>query len=438
MKIESGSPAGVGLPVLLGEAGSMAVQGNRDAAGGIAGLEKGSLRHILNNTIDTIEENKTQIFDIYETARMEVESNKKLLESVKRQTQETIDRVDDLARREKLEKQHLVQVSSNFADYSEADIRASYESVTNVQVELAVERDKEKRLREQRDKLELRMRHLHGMLKQAEHLTMAIGSVLSYLSSQIGGVVWQIEAAQKEKFAGARIIKAQEDERYRISRELHDGVAQDLANLIFQTSICEKLVDRDPEEAKRNIQGLRQGIRECIAGVRQVIFDMRPMALDDQGLAPAIHQLCGNLADRGLVAVDYDWDGEEYALPKHVEIAAFRIVQEALNNVAHHSGVRKAKVRVHFTPAAINICVEDRGKGFDPEALAEERTAMGQDEESMEGDEPQGHFGIMSMKERAKLIGAEIGVSSAPGQGTKIHLRIPNRMAALDKGMGKS
>ncbi len=393
-----------------------------------------SLRHILNNTIHTIEENKSQIFDIYETTREEVDTSRRNLEMVKRQVQETIDHVDALADQEKREKMHLAQVSSNFSMYSEEDIKASYESVANIQVALALERDKEKHLRELRDKLELRLRHLNGILKRAEHLTMAVGSVLSYLSSQIGGVVWQIEAAQKEKFVGARIIKAQEDERYRISRELHDGVAQDLANLIFQTSICEKLVDRDPEEAKYNIQSLRQGIRECISGVRQIIFDMRPMALDDQGLAPAIHQLCGNMADRGLVASDYDLDGEEYALPKHVEIAAFRIVQEALNNVAHHSGVRKAKVRVKFTPSAIHISVEDKGKGFDPNVTLEEKNMMERGMEE-EGDQT-GHFGVMSMKERAKLIGAELQVVSAIGKGTKVLLRIPNRMAGQGTNVG--
>ena len=401
----------------------------RKASQGAEVYNEGSLKHILNNTIHTIEENKSQLFDIYEAARTEVESTRELLKTVKAQVIQTIERVDDLVRQEQEQKQHLVQVSSNFAEYSEADIRASYEAVTNVQVALALERDKEKRLREQRDKLEQRTKHLRGMLKQAENLTLAVGSVLSYLSSQIGGVVWQIEAVQKEKFVGARIIKAQEDERHRISRELHDGPAQDLANLIFQTAICEKLVDRDPEEAKRNIQELRRGIRECISGVRQVIFDMRPMALDDQGLAPAIHQLCGNMADRGLVAADYDWEGEEYALPKHVEIAVFRIVQEALNNVAHHSGVKAAKVRVHFTPAAVNILVEDRGRGFDPNALAEEKPS------EEEGDEEQqGHFGILSMRERAKLVGAEIRILSAPGKGTKIHLRIPSRLGSPGKG----
>ena len=207
------------------------------------GLKEGSLKKILTDTINTIEDNKTQIFDIYETARNEVENSKKLLAELKEKAVETIQRVDDLALREQQEKQKLVLVSSNFQNYSEEKIRASYESVKNVQVALGVEREKEQALRSQRDKLELRLRHLQIMLVQAEHLALAIGSVLSYLSSQVSGVVWKIEAVQKDKFVGARIIKAQEEERYRVSREIHDGPAQDLANLIFQSSIAEKLVD---------------------------------------------------------------------------------------------------------------------------------------------------------------------------------------------------
>lgn len=224
-------------------------------------LSAKSLDRILKNTVDTIETNKSQIFDIYEAARTEVEASRKMLEDIKLLTGKTIDTVDMLEKVEQQEKQKLVQVSSNFADYSEARIKASYEAVKNVQVELGIAREKENQLRAQRDKLELRLRSLQGTLQTAERLAMCIGSVLGYLSSQINGVVWQIEAAQKNKFLGAQIIKAQEEERFRVSREIHDGPAQDIANLIFQSSICERMIDIDPEEAKRNLQELREQIR---------------------------------------------------------------------------------------------------------------------------------------------------------------------------------
>lgn len=394
------------------------------------GIKEVSLKKILTDTINKIEDNKAQIFDIYETACSEVEASKKMLAELKEKAAQTIQRVDELARQEQQEKQKLVLVSSNFQNYSEEKIRASYEAVKNVQVALGVEREKEQGLRLQRDKLELRLRHLQVMLVQAEHLALAIGSVLSYLSSQVSGVVWKIEAVQKDKFVGARIIKAQEEERYRVSREIHDGPAQDLANLIFQTSVAEKLVDYDPEEAKQTLQELRKQIRDCLTNIRQVIFDMRPMALDDLGLAPALNQLVGQMASRGILSTEFSIDGQPYELPKHVEIAIFRIVQEALNNAAHHSGTDKARLRVLCRPDALSVLIQDDGKGFDTDAepdMPEAAEVLSEEESSSAGQ-----FGLLGMRERAKLIGAEINVMSAPGKGTRVHLRVPRHQPAED------
>ncbi|BAL82206.1 putative sensor histidine kinase DegS [Selenomonas ruminantium subsp. lactilytica TAM6421] len=397
----------------------------------LGGLQAQSLKKILSNTISTIENNKSQIFEIYETARSEVESSRKLLTDLKEQARQTIERVDELAKKEQQEKQRLVKVSSNFQNYSEEKVRESYEAVKNVQVSLGVEREKEANLRAQRDKLEIRLRNLQTMLAQAEHLALAVGSVLSYLSTQVNGVIWKIEAVQKEKFIGARIIKAQEEERYRISREIHDGPAQDLANLIFQASIAEKLVDYDPDEAKRTLQELRQQMRDCLGSVREVIFDMRPMALDDLGLVAALNQLIGRMASRGMLAVDFSLDGTVYELPKHVEIAIFRIVQEALNNIRNHAETDMARVRVLFSPVAVSILIEDNGKGFDPEAKPE---ALDEDGEPLPEElaEVHHHFGLTGMRERAKIIGAELSITSAVGEGTRVHLRVPNREPQMD------
>lgn len=409
--------------------------GKGDLAGPLEnGLNGLSLKQILNSTIESIENNKSQIFDIYETAKTEVERSKEMLEEVREKTRQCIDRVDSLARKEQKEKQNLVLVSSNFQRFSEAQIKSIYESVKNAQIALAVEREKEAALRAQRDKLELRLKNLLGMLQQAEHLAMAIGSVLSYLSTQVSGVIWKMEAVQKDKFIGARIIKAQEEERYRISREIHDGPAQDLANLMFQTSIAEKLIDFDPEEAKQTLKQLRHQVRDCLTSVRQIIFDMRPMALDDLGLVPALQQLVAKLATRDILATEFNLEGEVYSFQKHVEIAIFRIVQEGLNNVAHHSGVKKADLRLRYSPQFLSVLIEDQGKGFDVEARAAQ---VARDEEAEDSGgiadvetgaeapvKKMGHFGMVGMEERARIIGAELNVTSKPGAGTRVHLRI--------------
>ena len=147
-----------------------------EAAEGLELSGDASLKKILNNTISTIEDNKAQLFDIYESVRTEVEAAKKQLEDLKFQVRQTIERVDALTKQEQQEKQKLALASRNFAKEadSEARMKERYDAVKNVQVALAVERDKEKRLRDQRDKLEIRLRHLMVMLQQGARIIKAV------------------------------------------------------------------------------------------------------------------------------------------------------------------------------------------------------------------------------------------------------------------------
>lgn len=395
----------------------------------VEGLEEGQLRRLLTNTIDTIEDNKTQIFDIYQNTRNEVDDARQRLAELKQRVAESIERVDALAADEQRAKQKLAEVSRNFAEHTEDEIRKTYEAVSIIQINLAIEREKEQSMRVERDKLEIRLRYLHNVVARAEHMALSIGSVLSYLSTQVSGVLWKIEAVQKDKFVGARIIKATEEERYRISREIHDGPAQDLANVLFTTTITERLMDQDMAEAKKTLVELREEIRKCLTGVRQIIFDMRPMALDDLGLPQAVEQLIRLFGERGKLRGTFSLEGTHYTLPKHVEIAVFRIVQEALNNVVHHAKTDKVRVRMRYTSQALTVLIADDGVGFDPSRLTEEPEEP-DDALDMETQRRlRGrHFGVIGMEERAKIIGAAIQILSEPGKGTKVHLRVQNRM----------
>ncbi len=374
-----------------------------------------SLKQIFNNTIDNIEKSKGQIFEIYESTKQEVDNCRRHLEDVRKQALESIKVVDRLAKQEQSEKQRLVKVSSNFTDYSEDKIKECYEAVKNVQVMLGVEREKEFQYRSMRDRMELRLKRLEHTLDNAEHLAMQIGSVMGYLTSQLSDAVVQMEKASKNKFLGIQIIRAQEDERYRVSREIHDGPAQELANLIYQSSICERLVDRQPDEAKASLQELRRQIRQCLTDVRQVIFDMRPMSLDDLGLIPALRQLILKMKDRGMLDATLQVDGKEKQLEKHVEVGIFRIIQESLNNVCRHAETKTANVRILFTESHMALLIADNGKGFNQEELEEKR----------KNSQGGGHFGMTGMEERAKIIGAELTVTSEAGKGTRVHLNYP-------------
>ena len=395
----------------------------------VEGLEEGQLRRLLTSTIDTIEDNKTQIFDIYQNTRNEVDDARTRLAELKKRVAESIERVDALTAEEQKAKQRLAAVSRNFTEHTEDEIRETYEAVSIIQINLAIEREKEQAMRVERDKLEIRLRYLHNVVARAEHMALSIGSVLSYLSTQVSGVLWKIEAVQKDKFVGARIIKATEEERYRISREIHDGPAQDLANALFTTTITERLMDKDMAEAKKTLAELREELRKCLTGVRQIIFDMRPMALDDLGLPQEVEQLLQLFGERGKLHGTFSMEGEHYTLPKHVEIAIFRIVQEALNNVVHHAKTNKVRVRMHYTSQALTVLIADDGVGFDPSHLTEEPEES-DDALDMETQRRlRGrHFGVIGMEERAKIIGAAIQILSEPGKGTKVHLRVQNRM----------
>ena len=287
-------------------------------------------------------------------------------------------------------------------------------------------------MRVERDKLEIRLRYLYNVVARAEHMALSIGSVLSYLSTQVSGVLWKIEAVQKDKFVGARIIKATEEERYRISREMHDGPAQDLANVLFTTTIAERLMDQDMAEAKNTLVEMREEIRKCLTSVRQIIFDMRPMALDDLGLPQAVEQLIRLFGERGKLRGTFSLEGAHYTLPKHVEIAIFRIVQEALNNVVHHAKTDKVRVRMHYTDQALTVLIADDGVGFDTNRLPEQTESTDEMTDALDMETQRRlrgrHFGMIGMEERAKIIGAAIQILSEPGKGTKVHLRVQNRM----------
>lgn len=373
------------------------------------------LREAFQNTVDAMENSKGQIFEIYENTKNDVEAARVMLKELKEETAKLQDEVDVLVHCEQQEKQRLVKVSSNFANYSEDKIRASYEAVKDVQVRLALVKEKEFQSRRQRDRLEIRLRGMEQTLLMAERLATKLGTVVGYLTSQISNVVAQMDIASKNKFLGVQIIKAQEDERLRVSREIHDGPAQEMANLIYQASICERLVDTRPEEAKAGLQELRRQIRTCLADVRQIIFDMRPMSLDDLGLVPALRQLVSKLEERKILKTDFQVNGKERALEKHVEVTLFRIIQEGLNNIHRHAGVSEGRLRLLFSPNDLSILISDEGRGFD----------MAETEEMRKTGTGNGHFGILGMEERAKLIGASLNVISNPGEGTKIHVKLP-------------
>ena len=214
------------------------------------------------------------------------------------------------------------------------------------------------------------------------------------------------------RFYLRQATSAQEEERKRISHELHDDTIQALVVLSRQLDALASGDKGLPEEARLRLEELWQQTDNVLQGVRRLSQDLRPAALDRLGLLPAIEWLASEVTQHSGVATSVDVVGKERRLPEEVAIALYRIAQEALRNVWRHSGATTAKISVEFTDNMTKITVSDNGKGFKlPDKVGELAK--------------QGKLGLTGMQERAQLIGGTLKTQSQPGKGTTITVEAP-------------
>jgi signal transduction histidine kinase len=199
-----------------------------------------------------------------------------------------------------------------------------------------------------------------------------------------------------------KVIAAQEEERKRLARELHDETLQQLTALGMQLDLMTG--PHKPLEARRLVD-------QMIDDLHRVIYDLRPSILDDLGLLPAIHWYAERLSSRG-VAVQFEFPETPPDLTPEARIAVYRVVQEALSNIERHAMADTVLVACNVSPTELTIEVEDDGTGFDPEEVRQPR-------ENGQG------LGLLGMRERLSLLGGTCTVESQPGQGTRVLIRLP-------------
>lgn len=212
----------------------------------------------------------------------------------------------------------------------------------------------------------------------------------------------------------ADITHTQEEERKRIARELHDDTVQSLIAIGQRLELLKGLLEEDPAEARTRLAEIKTMVTAAIASVRQFSRDLRPLALEDLGLVAAMQYLVNQLGQGGKIEATLEVEGEVDGLSADMEVAIYRILQEALNNVRKHARATQVKVIAQFTKNQIKLTVRDNGLGFEmPESL----TDFASD----------GSFGMMGLQERAHLFGGNLTVQSAPGQGTIVRLIMPRQ-----------
>ncbi|HUY98976.1 MAG TPA: histidine kinase [Thermomicrobiaceae bacterium] len=212
-----------------------------------------------------------------------------------------------------------------------------------------------------------------------------------------------------------QIVQAQEDERKRIARELHDGSLQSIVMLCRQLDTLEMRAGELPGSVEERLEEARELAESVAAELRRFSRDLRPSILDDLGLVPACRWLVGELGRRAHLRAQVRVEGDERRLPAEVELGLFRIMQEALRNVERHSAATSASLTLSFREMGVRVVVEDDGVGFPSDALLAPGVS--------------GQLGLLGMRERARLLGATVRVASTPGSGTRVDVAVPSRSA---------
>lgn len=237
---------------------------------------------------------------------------------------------------------------------------------------------------------------------------------IRHLQNELVHMARQVQAAQQSlhNYIGA-ITRGQEDERQRLARELHDDTIQALIALKQRAQLTQRALPKaaPPLPALVELEILTE---DTIQNLRRTIRALRPIYLEDFGLTSALEILSKETAQTAGLEVQFQKAGVERRLAPEVELALYRMAQEALNNVIHHAQAKTAKICVSFSPGVLQLDIQDDGVGFTPPSSPAEYM-------------PGGHFGLVGLHERAQLLGAKLEIKSAPGKGTKIAVTLQDK-----------
>lgn len=332
--------------------------------------------------------------NLHDLIQQEIDDTTRELREIKLMLDQSQVEVDKLSQRNATINIHLQQVGSKINELPIHEIKTAYDAALDAQQRLVG-------MRGQLEKLQSDQSHLNRYLG----LLRRVMSALSGDSEAgLGG-----NGTEGTNLAKAEmLIQAQETERKRLSRQMHDGPAQALSNFILQTEIAMRLFEVDQTRAREELNSLKNSASRTFQHIRDFIFDLRPMMLDDLGLLPTIKQYSNSFREKHNVDVIVSLSGTERRLESYLEVLVFRAVQELLNYAATVSQATQIKLQLDMMEG-IKLVVEDNGTGFVPESLEKQEDA----------------FGMNVIRERVVMLNGNMEVDSVPGQGARIQIQIP-------------
>lgn len=323
----------------------------------------------------------------------ELEETQRALREITLMIEQSQGELSKLSQRNAAITTHLQQVQNQLDKLPPQEIRNAYDSALDAQQRLFV-------MRGQLEKLQSEKSHLERFKSTIEQ---ARGSLASGAALTSGGSKGPLASVEM-------LVNAQETERQRLSRQMHDGPAQALSNFILQTEIAMRLMDVDAGQARDELNNLKTSAMGTFQKVRNFIFELRPMMLDDLGLVPTVRRYAEAFKEQSSLDTSVMITGNERRLEPYLEVMIFRAIQELLGNAARHSQATLVKIMLDLGEDRVRVSVDDNGKGFDPESV-QQGTSLG----------------LKLIRERAEMLGGNFEIDSTLGTGARISFAVPAR-----------
>jgi len=327
------------------------------------------------------------------------EQVKKELKEVDMLIQQTSVEVDRIMQTNSRAVVRARQIESSFDTTPREDIKSAYDSLI----------ENQRRLFTMRGQLE----KLQSDQKNLTRLAELYQTVLEHTAPEEIDVAEAIGADRPTapQAMVVSIIEAQEQERLRLSRQMHDGPAQSLTNLVLQAEICERLFDRDPARAKDELSELKKNVVNTFKSVKGFIFDLRPMMLDDLGLAPTMRRYVEGTKETGYTGLSLHITGKDRRLAAHKEVTLFRVVQALIHLGREQSRASSINIVMDIGDNQVTVTIEDNGSGFELDENLTTPDAM--------------RLNLPTHRERIEMLGGKIFFNSTPGQGLRVNFSLP-------------
>lgn len=380
-----------------------------------------NVKEIINEVINEINCGKNKIFKITDKMNDDLEKKKKELTEIKESLKVILDEVDELRILDKSMRLKLVDESKKDIVNNEKELKKVYEDALDIRVRFITKQKEEKDLIIKRDLLERTLKEYLSNIEEAESAVNQINIALGYLEGRLLNTI-DFEEKDSKITNEIKLLEAQEYERRRIAREIHDGPAQYIANAMMRVDFCKLVIRRDIDQGIKELEDLKSNIKKALQEVRGIIYDLRPLSLEERGINDAIKEMIHNISNENNIIINSFIEETILKIDNIIQISIYRIIQEILNNIKKHSKAKVVDMKLNYLNGYVFIFIQDDGIGFDVKSTFSKKK------------ENSNNYGLIGIFERVKLLGGRLEIKSSEGLGTTYKIKLPTDRKVVENG----